>query len=197
MAELVFGYASLVGRLGSTPGRQPDPRGYVCDLAGFRRRWGVAMDNAEVVPGYKVHLDPVDGTWPEVMVAFLDLYSAEDDSVNGFLFPVDAGDLAALDERERNYERIDVTQAIRPAPSGRVWTYMGHRDAHARFERGLADGQLVISREDLRETESSFAALGSEEVRRFEESTDAPPCPVWELERVDLPAAVGDRATGY
>src|SRR4051794_2801486 len=108
MAEFVFGYASLVGRLESPPSRTPDARGYVCDLAGFRRRWGVAMDNAEVVPGYKVHLGPVDGSRPEVMIAFLDLYEATDaDAVNGFLFPVDGDALAALDERERNYERVE------------------------------------------------------------------------------------------
>ena len=109
--------------------------------------------------------------------------------MNGFLFPVDGDDLAALDERERNYERADVTEAIRPEPPGRVWTYVGHSAGRDRCHRGLAEGRLVVSREYLGDTRASFEALGANELRRFEGSTDRPPCPVWPLRRVDTPGA--------
>ena len=69
-----FGYGSLVG----VPGR-----GRVGRLHGWRRGWGVAMDNAVTVPGYKVYVAP-DGSRPDVCVAFLDIAEAA------------AGDLAAI-----------------------------------------------------------------------------------------------------
>ena len=31
--------------------------GFVCDLHGYRRQWGVAMDNRRDLPGYKHYTD--------------------------------------------------------------------------------------------------------------------------------------------
>jgi hypothetical protein len=52
--------------------------------------------------------------------------------------PVDAAALAALDHRERNYERTDVTAAVDGAPDGPVWTYAGRGDSRARFAAAVA-----------------------------------------------------------
>src|SRR3954463_5784770 len=105
MADLVFGYASLVAAPGAG----------LAVLRGHRRVWGVAMDNRVAVPGYKVYERP-DGARPAVDVAFLDLEAAAGaDGVNGALLAVDDAALARLDRRERQYRRVDVTALVAPA----------------------------------------------------------------------------------
>jgi hypothetical protein len=113
------------------------------------------MDNAVTIAGYKYYLAP-DGSRPAVAVAFLDIEPDPEAAVEGVCLPVDAAALAALDARERNYERIDVTSAIEPLPRaplargfepGRVWAYAGRADSRARFAAALRAGTCVTSRE--------------------------------------------------
>ena len=176
-AEYLFGYGSLAARSGSA-----------CELRGYRRRWSVAMDNTRTIPGYKYYVDARSGTRPSVFVAFLDLQRATvDHAVNGLAFEVSARELAALDRRERNYRRVEVTRDLDPAPEGaRIWAYVGTADAHERAERGLAEGRLVVSGEYARSVAAGFAALGPAADARYRASTDDPPCPVADLRRVDL-----------
>ena len=113
-ADLVFGYGSLVALPGAVRS----------ELGGHRRLWGVAMDNAVDIPGYKRYLAP-DGSRPDVCVAFLDIEPDACGSVIGACFAV--ADLAALDCREHNYERVDVTDGLADPPGlgehplGRGW----------------------------------------------------------------------------
>ena len=178
--EYLFGYASLVASASRAP--------TAAELLGARRVWGVAMDNSEVIPGYKVFLDPADGTRPALHVAFLDLAAAPQDTpaLNGVLVAVGAGELAAFDARERNYERTDVTERVPGAP-GRVWAYTGSPAGRARLAAGLRDGTAVVSRAYLESVQQGFAALGDGEIERFRATTQPPPVPVRELRRVDLP----------
>ena len=127
------------------------------------------MDNTLDLPGYKHYVDAETGERPAVCVAFLDLVPDPSSAVNGVVFPV--ADLAALDDRERNYERREVQPG--------VWAYLGTEAARARFERG----PTVVSREYLDGVRESFAALG--ELTRFEGSTDPPSVPVRDLRRID------------
>ena len=55
--QFVFGYGSLTARPGPAPTRELKERGFVADLAGLRRVWGVAMDNRRDLPGYKYYTD--------------------------------------------------------------------------------------------------------------------------------------------
>jgi dephospho-CoA kinase len=148
------------------------------------------MDNRRTIPGYKYYVDAATGTRPSVYVAFLDVRPSPGDAVNGLVFAVTSSDLAALDARERNYRRIEVTDAIEPrhAP-GRIWTYVGAADARARRERGLAGGTLLVSGEYAALVVAGFAAIGPHELARYRASTDDPPCPVANLRRIDLPPA--------
>jgi hypothetical protein len=156
----VFGYGSLVVAGGGVP----------CSLPGHRRCWGVAMDNRVDIPGYKHFLGP-DGDRPAVHVAFLDLRSDGAGTVDGAAVEVD--DLAALDARERNYDRIEITGEL-DLP-GRVFTYVGSAGGRARLAAGLADGTARISAQYAEGVEAGFAALGRlDEYRR---STDPDPCP--------------------
>lgn len=161
---LVFGYGSLVSHAGLRPAA----------LAGWRRTWGVAMDNSADLPGYKHYEEPGTGARPELMVAFLDVQPAPGGEVNGAVFEAD--DLAALDARERNYERVEVETSAGPA-----WIYAGTRDGRARLARGVAEGRCVVHRAYLMRVLAGFAALGPGELARFEASTGPLPGPLRDL----------------
>ena len=145
----VFGYGSLVVAGAET-----------VTLEGWRRAWGVAMDNSVAIPGYKVYEDPRTGERPPVFVAFLDLVRDPEASVDGAL--LEAPDLAALDRRERNYERVEVAEG--------VYAYLGRADARERFERGVRERRAVVTAEYL---------------ARVPWPGD-PPVPVCDLRRIDL-----------
>jgi len=179
LTDWVFGYASLVDRPGARE----------AELRGFRRRWNAAMDNSVDLPGYKHYLDPGDGSRPAVCVTYVNLVEEPDSSVNGIVFPVAADELPALDARERNYERRDVTDRVTPAVDGRVWTYVATAEARERFESARARGAAVVDRGYLEVVRGAFAALGTEAASRFDASTDAPEVPVRALRRVDAPAS--------
>lgn len=191
MDELVFGYASLSVLLAVPPTRVPGPRGYVTDLRGARRGWGVAADNAHALPGYKRYR-AADGSYPPVHVAFLDLLDG-DGTVNGVCLPVDAAALAALDRRERNYVRVEVTERI-AAPLGRTWTYVGSAAGRARLAEGRRAGTAVVTREYLDVVLGGFAALGHDELARFRAGSELDGLPVRALERVDLDGRPAPRA---
>lgn len=173
----VFGYASLVAA----------PTVARAVLRGHRRVWGVAMDNAVAVPGYKVYALP-DGTRPPLAVAFLDLQEADGAAVDGALLAVDADGLAALDRRERQYARLDVTALVDPAPGGPVWAYVGRAPGRARVAAGrTGTAPVAIQRSYVELVEAAFAALGDDALARYRASTEPPPFPVLDLTRIDLP----------
>ncbi|MDO8186288.1 gamma-glutamylcyclotransferase family protein [Conexibacter sp. JD483] len=178
--DWVFGYGSLTA----------DARdGHAAVLRGYRRRWGVAMDNSRDLPGYKWYRQRATGERPAVFVAFLDLVADRDGSaVNGLCLPVDAPLLERLDARERNYERVDVTTAIE-APRGRVWTYVGSRAARARLARGLRERRAVVSQEYVDDVEHGFRRLGDGQLDAYRACTEPlpPGCETLSLERIDLP----------
>ncbi len=146
---MIFGYGSLVAR-NATP----------YELRGYRRCWGVAMDNRVDIPGYK-HFEDGDGRRPAVYVGFLDLRPDPEGVVHGTAFEVE--DMAQLDARERNYERVEVAPGL--------FTYVGSPEGRARLARGLADGTARISRQYAEAVEASFAAL------HLPYEADPDPCP--------------------
>ena len=188
--EFVFGYGSLTTLADPPPSRAPDPRGYVTDLPGHRRRWGVAADNRSALPGYKRYRD-AGGAYPPVAVAFLDL-APGDGLVNGVCLPVAAGALAALDARERNYERVEVTAQLAQA-LGPTWAYVGSAEGRARLADGRARGAAVVTREYRDLVLAGFSALGAGELARFHASSDLDDLPLVELERVDLDGRAAPR----
>jgi hypothetical protein len=189
--EFVFGYASLTPLLPVAPARAPDPRGYVTDLHGYRRRWGVAADNGAAIPGYKRYR-AADGSYPPLHVAFLDL-TAGAGAVNGVCLPLSAARRDALDARERNYVRVDVTERI-AEPLGRTWAYVGSAAGRARLAAGRRGGTAVVTREYWEIVLGGFAALGEPELTRFHDSSDLDGLPIRALERVDLAGRPAPRA---
>lgn len=189
-AEFVFGYGSLLSRTPSERRSRTRPT----HLDGFRRTWNIAMDNSVDLPGYKYYRDP-DGTRPPVFVTFLNLRRAPGARVNGVVYEVTAQELRALDVRERNYERVEVTEHVAEADVGRVWTYVGRHDARERYEIGAATHRAVVSREYHDEVSQGFASLGADALDEYTATTDPPACPVRELERIDLPNATNVRSS--
>jgi len=179
--DYVFGYGSLLNP------RSRAAEGSACGLMGFRRTWDVAMDNTRTIPGYKYYLDAVSGDRPAVFVTFLNLRPSPGEVVSGVAFPVDSDRLAALDRRERNYTRIDMTDNVASGPTGRIWTYLGSQEGRERFERGVERGTAVVSEEYYAGVRQSFEGGGDAAVDDFERTTDTPAVPMRELIRVDVP----------
>jgi len=158
----VFGYGSLVdaGNLSQFFARHGLALGAWehCRLAGFKRTWSVAMNNALTLPGYKYYLDPETGARPPVYVAFLNIEpGVAHADVAGTLFAVDTAALTVLDARERNYERLDVTARVSASVEGTVWSYVGHAEAGARYHEGLARNSLVIEEAYRHAVQRAFA----------------------------------------
>jgi len=157
----VFGYGSLL-----PAGVRALPEGAVaCRLSGWRRDWGVAMDNSRDIPGYK-HYRTQEGERPDVMVAFLDIAPDAGGLVNGVAIPVGDDELPGLDRRERNYRRVEVSDSLatRLPDVGPVWAYVGRRESRERAATGRREGRLVASRGYLERVAAGFDALGEREV---------------------------------
>ncbi len=183
----MFGYGSLALVAGVVPGRRYASEGFVADLPGFQRLWGVAMDNRCDLPGYKYYTDD-RGRRPEVFVAYLDLRKRPQASVNGVCVPVDDARLAELDARERNYERVDVSDRL-GVDGVRVWTYTGSAAGRRRLAEGRDCGRAVIDADYLRLVRNAFRRLGPAECEACAVSLAPGDLPVAELTHVELPPA--------
>jgi gamma-glutamylcyclotransferase (GGCT)/AIG2-like uncharacterized protein YtfP len=189
-AKFVFGYGSLAARPGLVVTRELKEDGFVADLAGLRRTWGVAMDNRRDLPGYKYYTDAA-GRRPEVFVAYLDLVPArtapgDPSAVNGLCLPVDDAILSQLDRRERNYERTDVSDRV-AAGGATVWAYVGMAAARERLAEGRRTATAVIDAGYVRTVEAGFAALGEDELAVVRASLEPGDLPVVDLTRHELP----------
>jgi len=174
-AQFVFGYGSLAAGVPVLPAR----------LRGHRRVWGVAMDNTVDIAGYKSYRSSVDGTRPAVFVAFLDIVPDASATTGGALIAVDGALLHTLDARERNYDRVDVTEHVDGAPRGTVWAYRGSAEGRARLARGRQDGTAVVAVDYIEGVRAAFAVLG------LEDDIDPAPLALMCLDRVDIAPAAG------
>jgi cation transport regulator ChaC len=181
--QYVFAYGSLLRDLGGSLDERLKP----CRLRDHRRAWNVAMDNTLTLPGYKLYLSATDSSRPAVFVTFLNLVPADGRHVSGVLFAVDDEELAALDRRERNYDRRDVTGLVDEERAGRIWTYIGKPEAERRFALGAREGRAVIDRAYLESVRTGFELIAADALEEFDATTDPHGCPVLELRRVEIP----------
>ncbi len=175
-AQFVLGYGSLVGEHDGCP---------VTTLRGWRRHWGVAMDNRLDLPGYKSYRLRSDASRPAAFVCFLDIEPDPGSSVTGVCLPVAERDLDALDDRERNYVRVDVSDAL-PDPPGRVWAYVGSPAGCARLRDGLARGCATISGDYLDAALAAIAAIAPDEADAVRRAAAENGLTVLSLDRIDL-----------
>jgi dephospho-CoA kinase len=181
--QFVFGYGSLAAEVHD---------GDVATLRGHRRAWGVAMDNRRDLPGYKSYRLRADASRPALYVAFLDIERHDDAVVTGVCTAVGERELDLLDRRERNYERVDVTDWVSGGRE-RVWAYRGSDGGRARLREGLAAGRAAVSRDYLEAVLSAIAAFAPHEARGVERAPEQAGLVVLDLERIDIPLPSGRR----
>ncbi|MGE4428144.1 MAG: hypothetical protein AB7G37_16960, partial [Solirubrobacteraceae bacterium] len=95
-------------------------------------------------------------------VAFLDAVEDPDAAIGVLALPVDAERLAALDVREANYARHDVTGALAavdgtPLP-GRTWVYRGTPGGRERARTGRREGSIVVGEAYVAAAREAFGA---------------------------------------
>jgi hypothetical protein len=115
-------------------------------------------------------------------VAFLDIAPEAGASVNGVALPVSDCELPGLDERERNYERVEVTDHLDADLRGRVWAYVGLDAARERLALGQRQGRLAIASSYHARVLAGFDLLGQCET--FARLTAPMPAPLVDLEVV-------------
>lgn len=161
----VFAYGSLVSPASAaeTLGREvrPEP----AELAGWRRGFVQARHN----PSCEKSFARPDGTLPEWILS-LGIEPDPGGWVNGALLALDEGEADRLDARELRYERLDVTDAVRPARFERVFAYLARADNRA--PHPPPDAAILASYASV--AEAAFAELGPGELERYRASTPLP-----------------------
>lgn len=191
--DYIFGYGSLVDleRLRVFLGRERLRDGDACyaALRGYRRAWNVAMDNRLDLPGYKYYVDAQTGQRPAGYVVFLNIYPAAESSIAGVLFGVTPAELQQVDQRERNYERVEIAAHLDctdcPA-GGRVWVYQGLPEAQQRYQQGVRRGEAMISQQYAQQVQASYQAAGAALAANYAATTDPPLHPLRALRVVSL-----------
>ena len=180
--QFIFGYGSLVA---THAGKAYAP--HLSRLTGFRRGWGVAMDNRRDIPGYKYYLEAESGRRPDVFVTFLDIMPKPSAQVNGLVIPVSVSELADMDRRERNYQRLNVTGAVHPPVEGMVWAYAGLDEARVRCDQGVSEGVGVICQRYEQMVRNGFASFSDDEACLYDESTEPTKLPRMILQPARIP----------
>ena len=158
----LFGYGSLVSpvSLASTIGRDPGDGMHVAHVEGFGRRWNYG---SKVLRGDWVHdgRNIVGG-----LVVSLGIAAADDEACNGVVFDVDDDELAALDWRERDYERVDITDVT--------------IESIERYELARNEGRAAIRQSYWTLVEDAFASLGGHHAEWYAR-TPPPDIPVADI----------------
>ncbi|SNT36118.1 Gamma-glutamyl cyclotransferase, AIG2-like [Asanoa hainanensis] len=150
----IFGYGSLahpdtVRQVGGNAVRGENY--FLVGLHNWKRAWTVCTDNtdpARAVAYYRPGTsDRLDG-----QVLFLNLDREPGSRTRGALVLVPPDVLGQLDEREKNYDRVDVTADVDlsgvpdDVKPDVVWTYVGKESAVRAAHRGVSQGSAVIWR---------------------------------------------------
>jgi cation transport regulator ChaC len=182
----VFGYGSLVSpaSVEKTLGHNVPAASVVpAELVGWRRAWNVGSDRASH-PERTFFLRNDDGGRGAIfkgitVVLGIERVTSDDGTTcNGAVFPVFRGDLNLLDVRERNYERIDVTDSVKwddKPPNCTVYTYVPKAEAAAKVALARNHGLAMNVRSEYKAmVEAAFASVGEEALRRYRETTPEP-----------------------
>ena len=183
--NFVFGYGSLVNikNLEQYLKRklQPDLDYKICSLKNYQRCWNVAMDNQVNLPNYKYYRDSQTKERINAFVAFLNIRPHPSKTILGILFRVTDAELTNLDSRERNYQRINITQQLDIHITGNAWTYIGLPAAEQRYKKGLAQNKAVIAKTYFNSVKDAYLALGDEGLTNYIVTTDKPLASIMDL----------------
>ncbi len=182
----VFGYGSLVSPASAarTVERDVTDQVMLAMLADYGRRWNYGSLHQRA-SWHSPRGPVVDG-----VVVCLGLEAAAGERCNGSIFPVTPDELARLDWRERDYDRVDVTDLIAltdPASGastpvatapGRVVTYVPRTSAVERYRTARDAGRAAIKRTYHELVDGAFAAHGDVHVEQYRTSTPRPDVPI-------------------
>lgn len=122
MDNWLFGYGSLMAPSSvlKTIGAQSHSRDFhVVELSGYSRSWGMA------IPVQANSITSVNQS-----AVFLDLTKNDSSSCNGVLFRITPDEWSFFDQREKQYERINITESIVHRFPGAIFTYIGSSEFH-------------------------------------------------------------------
>lgn len=186
-SNFVFGYGSLVNwnNLQQYLGRKLTPGSdfVICGLKNFHRCWNIAMDNRLDLPNYKYYIEEKTGNRFNGFVTFLNIRFDQDKTIIGVLFRVSEPELENLDQRERNYQRIDITQQINRTIQGKAWVYQGLESARIRYHEGLVKRNVVISQKYFDLVNDAYFLLGNYAFSNYIATTDKLEVPTVDLKR--------------
>jgi cation transport regulator ChaC len=192
-ATWVFGYGSLVDpqSLGNTLRRSVTIGvDFVeAELQGWGRRWNYGVGH--VVGAWRT----TDGrSVDDGVIVALGLVASESERTNGIVARVTPDELAFLDHRERDYDRVDVTERVVASVPlvgrDRVVTYVPRPSAIARYEAGRDAGRAGIRSTYWGMVDSAFAVLGPDRVNQYRSSTPDPDVPVVAMVDANPPSSV-------
>lgn len=192
-ATWVFGYGSLASptSLARTIGRQVSFGEDVhrAALRGWGRRWNYGSPRTGVSWTHG-ESEITDG----VMVC-LGIVQDADVAINGVVFSVDDRELAALDRRERDYDRIEVTGSADAegdlGGTASIVTYVPRPSSIERYERGRDAGTAAIRQTYWDLVERAFTDFGDEALEWYRRTPD-PDIPVIDID-VDMDRLRGHR----
>lgn len=177
----VFGYGSLVSpeSMARTIGRVA-VRGenyFAATLDGYGRRWNYGVAHVEASwqhDGRRID----DG----VIVA-LGVEASNGERVNGVVASLVATELANLDRREREYDRVDVTDQVTVTDpegavvAGPIVTYVPRPAAVAHYQRARDEGRAGIRRTYWDLVDEAFRTLGADQLDEYR-ATPKPDVPI-------------------
>lgn len=181
--QWVFGYGSLVSPVSfaHTIGRDLTPgEDFVqAEIAGFGRRWNY---------GTAYRFTSIDDQGPEpkrwTFIA-LGVTRSDHETTNGVLAWVGDDEIAALDARERNYDRVDVTAHATISAGVRnvvgdtpIVTYVPRPEPIASYRAAKARGEAAITRRYWELVDDAFAALGAVHREQYHATTPGPGIPI-------------------
>lgn len=114
--------------------------------------------------------------------------------MNGIITVVSDAELEHLDRRERNYDRVDVTDGVRlledgpwKASTDRVVTYVPRQAALDIYAEARDRGRAGIEIRYWNLVNDAFDVLLDGQGERYRSTTPAPEVPVLDVSRVDPP----------
>lgn len=179
----VFGYGSLVSptSFGATLGRELRPGRdlFEAELVDYGRRWNYGVMHTE---GTTTEPDGAERAWT---IVALGVVAAAGETVNGVVGWVDDAELAALDRRERHYDRVDVTghATVDGGVSGEIVTYVPRLEAQRHYEAARDAGRAAVELRYWQLVDRAFAELGPDRHQRYHATTPRPDVPIVELRR--------------
>ncbi|GIF58356.1 hypothetical protein Air01nite_44510 [Asanoa iriomotensis] len=161
----VFGYGSLahpntIRQLCGAVER--DKNFFIAELSDWRRSWTVCTDNTDRSRSV-AYFEPDSDNRIDGQILFLNLVREKASSVRGVVLLVQSDALAYLDDREGNYDRVDVTSSVDLSGVADelkpdvVWAYVGKESAVRQANRGIVRRSAVIWRPYLDRLSDAFA----------------------------------------